>query len=187
MSDRRLSLSVQSVTPTQLEIVVKNTSGAALTENLGIEIRPEMYLVDKRIKEACEKAPNPRCKPRNRKTLDAIVTGASSGWSVWAMRDPADTVAIIQVFNYYDQKTGVELETPFKFDTGAEFTLRIPLNAEAGIGRVQITHSYSYGAETDRVPGTLDVSPAGSDEWKPNVSLTCNQPSPSAIKPADEV
>lgn len=187
MSDRRLSLSVQSVTPTQLEIVVKNTGGAALTENLGIEIRPEMFLVDKRIKEACEKAPNPRNTPRNRKTLDAIVTGAPSGLSVWAMREPTDTVAIIQVFNYYDQKTGEVLETPFKFDAGAEFTLRIPLNSEAGGGRVQITYSSLYGQETDRVPGTLDVSPAGSDAWKPDVTLTCDQPSPSAIKPADQV
>jgi len=183
----RLSISVQSVTASQLEVKVKNTSGAALTENLEIEINPPKYLVDPRISTASEDAPKSK-KPRNKKSLDGVVTVAQ-GWSAWAMREATGTVAIIQVFNYYNQQTGELVGTPASFEAGAEFIVRIPLNTEADKARVQITYSYLYGEdEKDKqVTGTLDVKPPGADDWKPTVILKCDQTNPNMIKPGAKV
>src|SRR6185295_10405442 len=157
----RLSISVQSVTASQLEVKIKNKSGAALTQNLEIVINPPKYLVDQRISAASEDAPKSR-KPRNKKSLGGVVTVAQ-GWSAWAMREASGTVAIIQVFNYYNQQTGELVDTPVSFEAGAEFIVRIPLNPEADKARVQITYSYLYGDDDKdkQVTGTLDVKPAG--------------------------
>jgi hypothetical protein len=183
----RLSISVQSVTASQLEVKVKNTSGAALTENLEIEINPPKYLVDQRIATASEDAPKSK-KPRNKKSLGGVVTVAQ-GWSAWAMREASGTVAIIQVFNYYNQQTGELVDPPVSFEAGAEFIVRIPLNTEASQARVQITYSYLYGADDrdKQVTGTLDVKPAGADDWKPDVTLKSDQKSPNMIKPGAKV
>jgi hypothetical protein len=183
----RLSISVQSVTANQLEVRVKNTSGAALTENLEIEINPPKYLVDQRIATASEDAPKSR-KPRNKKSLGGVVTVAQ-GWSAWAMRESSGTVAVIQVFNYYNQQTGELVDPPLSFGAGAEFIVRIPLNPEASQARVQITYSYLYGDDDKdkQVTGTLDVKPAGADDWKPDVKLRSDQPSPNMIKPGAKV
>jgi len=183
----RLSISVQSVTASQLEVKVKNTSGAALTENLEIELDPPKYLVDPRISTASEDAPKSK-KPRNKKSLGGVVTVAQ-GWSAWAMREASGTVAIIQVFNYYNQQTGELVDPPVSFEAGADFIVRIPLNTEASQARVQITYSYLYGDDDKdkQVTGTLDVKPAGADDWKPSVTLRSDQTSPNMIKPGAKV
>jgi len=183
----RLSISVQSVTASQLEVKVKNTSGAALTQNLEIVINPPKYLVDPRISTASEDAPKSK-KPRNKKSLGGVVTVAQ-GWSAWAMREASGTVAIIQVFNYYNQQTGELVDTPVSFEEGAEFIVRIPLNTKASNALVQITYSYLYGEdEKDKeVTGTLDVKPPGADDWKPTVILKCDQTNPNMIKPGAKV
>src|SRR6185503_14715639 len=183
----RLSISVQSVTASQLEVKVKNTSGAALTQNLEIVINPPKYLVDPRISTASEDAPKSK-KPRNKKSLGGVVTVAQ-GWSAWAMRESTGTVAIIQVFNYYNQQTGELVDTPVSFEEGAEFIVRIPLNTKAGKALVQVTYSYLYGEdEKDKeVTGTLDVKPPGADDWNPTVILKCDQTNPNMIKPGAKV
>lgn len=183
----RLSISVQSVTASQLEVKVKNTSGAALTENLEIEINPPKYLVDQRISTASEDAPKSR-KPRNKKTLGGVVTVAQ-GWSVWAMRESSGTVAVIQVFNYYHQQTGEVVDPPVSLEAGAEFSIRIPLDTEASRARVQMTYSHLYGEEEKekQVTGTLEVNPPGADEWKPDVKLRTDQANPNMIKPGTKV
>ncbi|HXU38395.1 MAG TPA: hypothetical protein VN937_18710 [Blastocatellia bacterium] len=183
----RLSISVDSVTASHLKIKVKNTSAAALTENLEIELNPPKYLVDKRIAAASEAAPTSK-KPRNKKSLGDVVTVAQ-GWSVWAMLESSGTVAVVQVFNYYDQKTGEQVNKPVRFEAGAEFVVSIPLNPEASKARLQITYSYLYG-EDDReqqVRGTLDVKPPGADDWKPEVTLKSDQQNPNMIPPGRKV
>jgi hypothetical protein len=182
----RLSISA-SVTASQLEVKVTNTSGAALTENLEIEFNAEKTLVDKRIATASDEAPKSK-KPRNKKSLGGVVTVAQ-GWSVWAMRESSGTVAVIQVFNYYDQQTGEVVSTPVRFEAGAEFIVSIPLSSEASKARVQITYSYLYGDDEreKQVTGTLGVKPPGADDWKPDVTLKSDQQTPNMIKPGSKV
>ncbi|HYV13294.1 MAG TPA: hypothetical protein VE980_20485 [Pyrinomonadaceae bacterium] len=182
MSDPQLlELTVAAFTADQLAIRVKNISGISLDNTLAIELSPPAYLVDDRINEAAKEAAV-SIEPPGAQSLAGIVTGAE-GWSVWARREATDTSVIIVLLNALNQDTGTALPAPVKFAAGAEFTIRIPLDPQAKRDSVQCTYSYLHGTDEKkdkRRDGTLDLK-SGTSEWTPEVSLTTNQASPTAI------
>ena len=184
MSDTKLlKLTVGAFAPNQLDIKVENL-GKALDASLLIEFTLSRYLVDKRIREAADDAPK-MAKPRNMASLSGVVTGAQ-GFSVWAKGTSTDSALIVALLNSYDQKTGEKLRTPVKFDAGAAFTLRIPLDTAAPSGRVEIDYGYRYEG-TPREDGKLELIPSGASQWKPDVTLTVKHESPTMINPGTEV
>jgi hypothetical protein len=174
-----LELSVQNFGKDKLEIKVKNISGVALERALSMEFRPPSYLVNKEINDAAKAAAKNK-KPIGVKNLANIVSGPT-GWSVWAKLESSRANVLILFFNDLDQN-GNDLSTPIKLAAGSEFTISLPLNAEANRQDVSFSYSYQYGVtkQDKRVDGTLALDE--DVEWQPNVSLTTNEESPTGIK-----
>ena len=182
MSDPQLlELTVASFTADQLAIKVKNISGVSLDKTLAIELWPPAYLVDDRINEAAKEAAV-SIEPPGSQSLAGVVTGAE-GWSVWARREATDSSVIIVLLNALNQ-AGAVLPAPVKFPAGAEFTISIPLDPTANRDSVvECTYSYMHGTDEKkdkRYDGKLSLK-SGTSEWTPDVSLTTNHASPTAI------
>ena len=178
MTDKLLELTVVAVTSSLLDIRVKNSSGAALTKGLLIEINIPLELVTDDIKKAAEEALNVGLV-----RLDKYVTAAKD-WSVWAFNEASGTLATIQVLNDTDQQTGAPI-TPVKFEAGATFNLRIPVNDQAKSAQVGLPYGYEY--EKKRIDDTLVLIPSDGPNWEPGVMFTTNEESPTAIPAKREV
>ena len=182
MSESKLlDLTAQFAGPGQLEIQIKNVSGATLgIEPLLIEIKLPVEWVDERIGAAARKA-RTSVSPPNMASLGGVV-GVAPAWSVWAFNDPNDHLAAIRVFNNLDQQTGGPANAPGRLDAGAVLTLRVPLRQQTGLTQITIPYSYqSGGRKAPRVDGSLEVTPPGVGTWTPRVSLTTDQPNPMMI------
>lgn len=183
MSDPQLlELTVANCTADQLAIRVRNVSGVSLDKTLAIELSPPAYLVDDKINEAAKEAAV-SIEPPGSQSLAGVVTGAE-GWSVWARREATDTSVIIVLLNALNQDDGTALPAPVKFPAGAEFTIRIPLDPKANRDSVECTYSYLHGTDENKDPrydGKLNLK-SGTSEWTPDVSLTTNHASPTAIE-----
>ncbi|MEN3327793.1 MAG: hypothetical protein V7638_2600 [Acidobacteriota bacterium] len=181
MSDPHLlELTVAGFTADQLAIRVRNISDISLDKTLAIELWPPAYLVDDKINEAAKEAAV-SIEPPGSQSLAGVVTGAE-GWSAWARREATDTSVIIVLLNALNQD-GTVLPAPVKFPAGAEFTIRIPLDPTANRDSVECTYSYLHGTDetiNKRHDGKLDLK-SGTSEWTPDVSLTTNHASPTAI------
>jgi hypothetical protein len=176
-----LELTVASFTADQLAIKVRNISDMSLDKTLAIELCPPAYLVDDKINEAAKEAAV-SIEPPGSQSLAGVVTGAE-GWSVWARREATDTSVIIVLLNALNQDDGSALPAPIKFPAGAEFTIRIPLDPTANRDNVECTYSYLHGTDEKkdkRYDGKLNLK-SGTSEWTPDVSLTTNHASPTAI------
>lgn len=178
-----LELTAASFTAQLLTIKIKNISGVSLEKNLGIEFYAPTYLVDGRIKQAAIDAAT-SSEPQGAKTLAGIVS-CPQGWSVWAKAEPIPSVLVIALFNDVDQGTGKDLPAPTKLAPGAEFSVQIPLDPRAGRDHIKFTYSYQHGSVEEggrRVDGELELKSTDPD-WAPDVTLTTNQASPTAITP----
>jgi hypothetical protein len=176
-----LEFSVLTFTADQLEIKVKNTSGAALNKTLTIELYPPVFLVSKQVNDAAISAAQ-NLEPVGVTSLDKIVIGPR-GWSIWAKREASDSSVVILLFNGVDQRTGAELETPVAVAAGAEFTIQIPINPKANKADIKFPYRYQHDKYEADVPpnGTLELKPADAGEWAPDVTLTTDQKIPTAV------
>src|ERR1700752_283805 len=176
--EQLLQFTVVSFTTDQLAIKVKNKSTAPLDKTLVIQFYPPLYLVNDEIAETAREAAESEDPPGS-KSLKGIVTGPA-GWSVWAKREATDTSLFIVLINDLDDAGNIR--TPTKLDAGAEFTIRIPLSPEASAVSLNLLYSYKYGTNPsdDSISGELDLH-AGQIDWTPDVTLTTDHQSPTAI------
>ena len=178
MADAKVfELSVKSFTADKLEIKVKNTSGKALTSPLSMEFYAPAFLVNDKI-NAAAKAAATSLKPIGAASLAGVVSGPES-WSVWARRETSDTSVIIALFNDVD-RSGDVIETPIAVAAGAEFIISIPLDPQAE--RTDLTLVYSYQHGDDRIDDKLQLKSDKVIDWAPDVRLTTNHASPTAIE-----
>lgn len=179
-----LELSLLSFKSEQLEIKVRNSSGALLDKTLVIELYPPSYLVSAAINEAAKNAP---ANKNSSMRLDGIVT-CPEGWSVWARRETSDSSLIIVLINDVDQNTGDFLATPVTLAANAEFTIRIPLNPEANRANIELLYAYLHGTgELDRIDGKLALKPSDTNAEPPDVTLKTDHKTPNMVKPTDVV
>jgi hypothetical protein len=175
-----LEITGQVAKPGQLEIQVKNISGAPLGEPLLIEIKLPVEWVDERIGAAARNA-RTSDSPANMVVLEGIVDVAKE-WSVWAYNDPNDHLAAIRVFNNVDQKTGLPATALAGLQADAKLVLSVPLRRQTTLAQVSIPYSYQYGGrKAPRVDGTLEVTQPFAGNWAPRVSLTTDQANPMMI------
>jgi hypothetical protein len=179
-----LEISLLNVTPNQLEIKVKNISGASLDKVLVVEFQPPMYLVSDELSEAAKEAAI-SLNPPGAKNLDGIVSGPE-GWSVWARRETSDSSTFISFIN------GVNVSAdnlgPVKFSAAAEFTIRIPLDPAANRDNVSLLYSYKHGIDSRELPTTGSLELNSDRSWAgPDVTLTTDHATPTAIDPKDPV
>src|SRR5690349_14529868 len=120
-----LEFTIKNVSQTQLEIKVKNLSGAPLDKALTIDLGAPLTLLDRRVIDAAHAAALNEDLP-GVLSLAGVVTGPS-GWAIWATADMTDASAGIMLQNFVTQ-TGDQLNPPTKVEAGAEFTIGIPLN-----------------------------------------------------------
>lgn len=178
-----LEITAASFTAQLLAIKIKNISGVSLEKTLGVEFYAPAYLVDARVKQAAIDAAT-SSEPQGAKTLAGVVS-CPQGWSVWAKAEPIPSVLVIALFNDVDQSTGRDLSAPTKLAPGAEFTVEIPLDPRAGRDHIKFTYSYQHGSVDEggrRVDGELELK-STDPEWAPDVTLTTNQSSPTALTP----
>ncbi len=184
-----LSFTVAGVTPTQLDILVKNTGAEPLSKALMIELKIPIYLVSKQIKDAVERADKKNQNQRttaSKESLANVVT-AATGWSTWAATERTESLAVVRLYNDLSQ-TGTKVE-PASFAAGTEFKLTIPLSSLDKPVQVEIPYSYRYpnegrsGIQTD---GKLKMTSSGSTT-KSKVTLTTTHPSPTAIQPGTKL
>src|SRR6185503_4657058 len=181
-----LGLTLQSFTTDHLEIKVKNTSGALLDKTLVIELYPPAYLVSAPITEAARKAPTSQ-KPVGSMRLDGIVS-CPAGWSVWAKRETSDSSLVIVLINDVDQDSGEFMATPVTLAADTEFTIRIPLNPQASRDNTEMLYSYLHGVgELDREDGKLELKSGEIKTDPPDVTLTTDYKTPTAVNPGDLV
>lgn len=183
MSDplKVLAFAVKSFTANQLAITVTNSSSASLDKPLTIQFSTPKYLVDQRVRDAVEAAPQ---KPGGVMTLDTIVTGVEANFSVWAKPETSANFAGILLMNDMD-KSRAQI-TPLVLPAGATLTLIIPLDREASRASVNIPYSYEYD-EDPLVSGELELKPPEPSEWTPEVTLTTDEKNPSMIAPMTKV
>ena len=178
MAAQHLQFSVVSFTTDHLAIKVKNISKTPLDKTLVIQFYPPLYLVNDDISEAAIEAAQSEDPPGS-KSLKGIVTGPA-GWSVWAKRETTDSSLFIVLINDLDDAGNIR--TPTKLDAGAEFTIRIPLGPGASEVSLNLLYSYQHGANTsdEGTSGSLELK-AGPIDWTPDVTLTTDHQSPTAI------
>ena len=175
-----LEFAVQSFTANQLAIKIKNSSGAALDKPLSIQLSTPKYLMDQRVRAAVEAAPH---NPDGVTTLDAIVTGAEAGFSVWARPETSGYFAGILLLNNKD-KSGDGI-APLVLPAGAVLTLLIPLDAQASHASGNLPYSYEYD-DNEPVSGELELK--GTDtEWTPVVNFQVDDETPTVINPGTSV
>ncbi len=173
-----LKFTVVSFTTDQLAIKVKNIHTEPLDKTLVIQFFPPLYLVNDEIAEAAIEAAQSEDPPGS-KSLKGIVTGPA-GWSVWVKRETTDSSLFIVLINDLDDEGNIL--TPAKLEAGAEFTIRIPLSADASEVSLNLLYSYQYGTNPsdNSISGELDLQ-AGEIDWTPDVTLTTDHQSPTAI------
>lgn len=173
-----LEFTLLPLTPTHLEIKIKNVSDAALSKTLVIDINPPVSIVTQPVKDAAVAAAR-STKPIGTATLDGVVN-CPQGWSVWARRESTDSTVGIALFNDMD-KSG-ELKDPVEFAAGAEFIVRIPVNATAPKTSASFPYSYQVGVEEDDKPveGKLELKAAEVID-PPDVQLNVNHRTPMMI------
>lgn len=179
MSDP-LQFTLLPLTPSHLEIKVKNIGAVALDRTLAINIYPPMNIVTKAVNDAAVKATTSK-KPIGTATLDGVVTGPD-GWTTWARRESSDSSLIVVLFNDMDKKG--EFITPVELAAGAEFIVRIPVNEQAAHATATIPYSYQHGVEDDDKPvtGKLELKAADVKDL-PNVTLKVAHDTPMMIPP----
>lgn len=183
MAEHPLEFSLVTFTPERLEVKVKNAGAKALDRSLSIEFYPPKSLVSREV-NAASLAAATSVTPIGVATLENVVT-RPDGWSVWAKREASDSSVIILLLNDMDRE-GNDVAPPAVLAPGAEFVVRIPLNPKAERADVNLLYSYQHGInpETDaRVDGQLALK-GETTISPPNVTLTTNQPNPTAIPPA---
>lgn len=184
MSDAKvLELTVHGFTANQLNIKVKNISGASLQKALTIDLSPPAYLMDNRVVAAARAAAESE-DPPGVASLAGVVTGAP--WSVWAGADMTEASLTIFLFNTTDQ-AGKKLDPPIKLEAGAEFIIAIPLNPNAPRATVEFPYSYLYGGrDGTRVDGKLELK-SDTSGWTPDVTFMTDQQNPTTITPRTPV
>lgn len=180
-----LEISLLNVTANHLEIKVKNISGASLDEVLVIEIYPPMYLTSDELGEASREA-SLSMDPPGAKNLEGLVPGPE-GWSVWARRETSDSTLPVVLINGVN--VSAEKLTPVKFAAGAEFTIRIPLDPGANRDNVKFVYNYKHGTDSKVLPtpGSLELKSETPGWDGPDVTLTTDHRTPTAIDPKDPV
>ncbi|MEN3327792.1 MAG: hypothetical protein V7638_2599 [Acidobacteriota bacterium] len=179
-----LEISLLTFTANQLEIKVKNTSGASLDKVLVIELQPPMYLVSDELSEAAKEAAV-SFDPPGAKNLEGIVSGPA-GWSVWARRETSDSSTFVMFINGVN--VSAENLTPAKLAADNEFTIRIPLDPGANRDNVSLLYSYKHGTEQKELPVTGSLVLNSDTTWAgPDVTLTTDHQTPTAIDPKDPV
>ena len=168
------------LTPTHLEIKVKNIGAAALDRTLVINIYPPASIVTKPVIDAAQRAAKSR-KPVGTASLDGIVAGPPD-WTTWARRESSDSSLVVVLFNDMD-KAG-DLKTPVELAAGAEFVIRIPVNEQAAHATATIPYSYQHGVEEGDKPvtGKLELKAADVKDL-PNVTLKVAHDTPMMIPP----
>ena len=179
-----LEISLLTFTANQLEIKVKNTSSASLDKVLVIEFQPPNFLVSEELRDAGKEA-SLSLDPPGAKSLDGIVSGPE-GWSVWARREASDTTTVVMFINGVN--VSAENLTPAKFAAGADFTVRIPLDPTADRDNVSLLYSYKHGTDSRELPTTGSLVLNSDTTWAgPDVTLTTDHATPTAIDPKDPV
>ncbi|HYV13295.1 MAG TPA: hypothetical protein VE980_20490 [Pyrinomonadaceae bacterium] len=179
-----LEISLLTFTASQLEIKVKNTSGGSLDKVLVIELQPPMYLVSDELSEAAKDAAV-STDPPGAKNLQGIVSGPE-GWSVWARRETSDSSTFIMFINGLN--VSAENLTPTRLAAEAEFTIRIPLDPGANRDNVSLLYSYKHDTDQKELPVTGSLVLNSDTTWAgPDVTLTTDHKTPTAIDPKDPV
>jgi len=179
-----LEITLLTFTANQLDIKVKNTSGASLDKVLVIELQPPMYLVSDELSEAAKEAAV-SLDPPGAKDLAGIVSGPE-GWSVWARRETSDSSTFIMFINGVN--VSAENLTPARLAADAEFTIRIPLDPGANRDNVSLLYSYKHGTDSRELPTTGSLELNSDTSWAgPDVTLTTDHATPTAIDPKDPV
>src|ERR1700752_1279517 len=175
-----LDLTVQSFTASQLAIKVKNISGAALDKQLMMEITLPKVLLSEDIRKAADKAPRNQPPISN---VDDYVKGTEGKVTAWAEPETTDHFVTLMFFNDVN-KSGTDIP-PMSLAAGADFTILIPLDPAARRISINLPYGYEYDTQP-RVDGKLELK-AEEIDWTPQVTLTTNQASPTAIEPMTEV
>jgi len=179
-----LEISLLTFTASQLEIKVKNTSGGSLDKVLVIEFQPPMFLVSDELSEAAKDAAV-STDPPGAKNLEGIVSGPE-GWSVWARRETSDSSTFIMFINGLN--VSAENLTPTRLAADAEFTIRIPLDPGANRDNVSLLYSYKHDTDQKELPVTGSLVLNSDTTWAgPDVTLTTDHKTPTAIDPKDPV
>lgn len=187
MPDQVLEITLQGLTANELAINVKNVSQTVLAKKVSIGITLPEYLLDARISEAAQKAAS-STDPRGAASMTEIAKGPS-GWSMWVMMgDTSGSIVDILLYNHRNS-AGKKLTPPIKLETGEEFIIRIPLNANPVPTSLAIPYSYQHGDRTDdpSVKGELNWKAPDTGEWKPDVKFETDSKSPTMIIPGKEV
>lgn len=186
MPDQVLELTLESFTVNELALKVKNVSQGALVKKLSIGLTLPQYLLDARIIAAAKRgASNP--DPPGAANVTEI-TGPS-GWSIWVMMgDTSESIVDILLYNHRNN-AGQKVTPPTKVETGAEFILRIPLDAKPVPATLDIPYSYQHADRMSdpSVKGELKWTAPNPGEWKPNVTLETDSTSPTMVIPGKEV
>jgi hypothetical protein len=178
-----LDFKVGPVTPNQVELFVKNI-GAALVEQLMVEFKFDLGLVTRQVADAVEAAKQQNLinqTTASRVSLANVVTGPA-GWSVWAMAERTDSLAVIRLLNDLDQN-GNKLATPVKLDPNEQFTVRVPLTPPPQPTHVEIPYSHRYpnvNRGGKQVDGKLEMTTGGS-ETTPKVQFWVDHKTPTTI------
>ena len=178
-----LDFKVGAVTPNQVELLVKNV-GATLVEQLMIEFKFDLGLVTKQVADAVDEARQQNLISQttaSKVTLANVVTGPA-GWSVWAMAERTESLAVIRLLNDLDQ-SGKTLATPVKLDQNAQFTVRVPLAPPPKPTHVEIPYGHRYpnvNRGGKQVDGKLEMTTAGS-ETTPRVEFSVDHKTPTTI------
>jgi hypothetical protein len=183
MAEKPLEFSLVTFTSEKLEIKVKNTGDKVFDRSLAVEFYPPKYLVSSEVNAASVAAATNE-KPIGVATLEKVVA-RPEGWSVWAKREASDSSVVILLLNDMDGE-GNDFAPPVKLAPGAEFVVSIPLNPRAGRANVNLLYSYQHGNDPEkdaRIDGQLELK-AETTNRPPDVTLTTNQASPTAIPPA---
>jgi hypothetical protein len=178
-----LEFKVGPTTADQVDLLVKNT-GVALVEQLMIEFKFDLSLVTKPVADAVDKARQQNLinqTTASRVSLANVVTGPA-GWSVWAMAERTESLAVIRLLNDVDQ-SGNTLATPVKLDANAQFTVRVPLTPPAKPTHFELPYSHRYpnvNRGGKQVEGTLQLTIGGS-VTPPKVQFWVDHKTPSTI------
>ena len=179
-----LEFTVESFTNKELAIKVKNTSGGSLDKALVIELQPPAFLVSQELRDAATEA-SLSLDPPGAQSLADLVPGPA-GWSVWARREPSDSSTVVMLINGVN--VSAENLTAVPFAAGAEFTVRIPLDPTAGRDNVSLLYSYKHGTDSTELATTGSLVLNSDTSWPgPDVTLTTDHKTPTAIDPKDPV
>ena len=179
-----LEISLLTFTANQLEINVKNSSGGSLDKVLVIELQPPAVLVSQELRDAATEA-SLSLDPPGAQSLTGMVPGPA-GWSVWARRESSDSSTVVMLINGVN--VTAENLTAVPFAAGAEFTVRIPLDPTSERDNVSLLYSYKHGTDSTELVTSGSLVLNSDTSWPgPDVTLTTDHKTPTAIDPKDPV